>query len=153
MNQRVMRLRRSYETTLDRAGLALATGGLLGGGLVLGLVLMGGQRAPLALAGAFVIGTICVALALTAVVTPIWLVMHAAGWRRPSHAALVGAVTALVLFVGGQTYGFGLFAMPATDSQTLLYRWASAFATAAILAGAAAVIGLVMWRIAYRRSI
>ncbi|MFZ5748032.1 MAG: hypothetical protein ACOY45_10325 [Pseudomonadota bacterium] len=146
-----MRAPRQYDTTLDRAGLALAMGSMLGGFVVLGLVLNGGQRDPLALVTAWLIGVAFNAVAIIAVAGPLWLVMHVAGWRRARHAALVGGVTAVAILAGAQTYGFGLFEMPAMDSRTLLYRWLSAIATSAIVAILSAMIGVVMWRIAYRR--
>jgi hypothetical protein len=98
------------------------------------------------------IGSIFAALAMTAVGGPLWLVMHVAGLRRARHAALIGAATAMAIFVGAQTYGFGLFEMPPMDSRALLYRWLSAILSSAVLALAAGAIGVVMWRIAYRRS-
>ena len=56
-----------------------------------------------------------------------------------------------VLFLGGQTYGYGMFAMPAMDARTLLYRWASGFLTSLVMAAMAAGIAVVMWRVAYRK--
>ncbi len=141
-----------YEATIERAGWSLAAGSVLGGLIVLGLVLRGGQYDPLALAAAWGLGTVLMGMGITAVAGPLWLVMHVAGWRRPRHAALVGAIASLAIFVGAQTYGFGLLDMPPTDDRTLLYRWLSAIATSAVIAVAAAFIGLVMWRIAYRRQ-
>jgi hypothetical protein len=138
--------------SIDRAGLALGAGSALAGGIVLGLLLLGGQRDPLGLFGGWLIGSLFSGLAITAVGGPIWLALHIAGLRRAWHAALVGATTAMLIFVGAQTYGFGLFAAPAIDGRTWLFRWLSALATSAILALIAAAIGAVMWRIAYRRG-
>ncbi len=145
-----MRAPRRYETTIDRTGLALGAGSALAGGIVSGLLLLGGQRDPLALLGGWLIGSLFSAIGITAVGGPIWLVLHLAGLRRAWHAAAVGAMTAMLIFVGTQTYGFGMFDMPAMDGRTWLFRWLSAFATSAILAGVAAAISGVMWRIAYR---
>jgi hypothetical protein len=138
--------------SIDRAGLALGAGSALAGGIVLGLLLLGGQRDPLGLFGGWLIGSVFSGLAITAVGGPIWLALHVAGLRRAWHAALVGATTAMLIFVGAQTYGFGLFAAPAIDGRTWLFRWLSALVSSAILALIAAAIGAVMWRIAYRRS-
>ncbi|MBO9624248.1 MAG: hypothetical protein J7500_16180 [Sphingomonas sp.] len=139
-----------YDTSIDRAGLALGVGSMLAGGIILGLLLLGGQRDPLALAWGWVIGCVVSACAITAVAGPLWLVMHVAGLRSARYAALVGAVTVMAVFVGAQTYGFGLFAMPAMDNQTWLYRIASAVGSSALLAALAALIGVAMWRVAYR---
>jgi MFS family permease len=148
MHQRVMRARRRYETTIDRAGIALGVGSLLSGAIILVLLVLGGQRDPLALLSGWMLGVLLSACAITAVAGPLWLAMHVAGLRRARHAALVGAVTAMAVFVGAQTYGFALQAL--TDDRTWLYRLASAVATSALLAAVAALIGVAMWRVAYR---
>jgi hypothetical protein len=151
VNRRAMRVPRRYDTTLDRAGLALGAGSALAGIIGLALLLLGGQRDPLDLLKGWVIVSLFAAIAITAVSGPIWLALHVAGHRRAWHAALVGAMTTMLIFVGAQTYGFGMFAMPAIDGRTWLFRWLSALATSAVLAGLAAAIGVAMWRIAYRR--
>ncbi|WP_235536806.1 hypothetical protein [Sphingomonas sp. Root241] len=143
---------RRYDTSIDRAGLALGAGSALAGMVVLILLLLGGQREPLNLLGGWLIGGIFSGLAITAVGGPVWLVMHVAGLRRAWHAALVGAVTAMVIFVGAQTYGFGMLDMPEMDGRTLWFRWLSAAASSLLLAGLAAGIAAIMWRIAYRRN-
>lgn len=145
-------MQRRYDTTLDRAGLALGTGSALAGVIVLILLLLGGQREPLNLLAGWLLGGIFSGLAITAVGGPVWLVMHVAGWRRAWHAALVGALIAMVIFVGAQTYGFGMFDMPEMDGRTLLFRWLSAAASSVLLAALAAGIAAIMWRIAYRRN-
>lgn len=141
---------RRYDTSIDRAGLALGAGSLLVGCVALILVLLGGERAPLALLGSWALATLFAGLGIAALGGPLWLVLHVAGLRRMRHAALAGAAVALALFVGAQTYGFGLFEMPEMDSRTWLFRWLSAATTSVILAGIAAAIGAAMWRIAYR---
>lgn len=146
-----MRVRQRYDTTIDRAGLALGAGSALAGVIVLMLVLLGGQRDPLNLLTGWLIGSVFSGIAITAVGGPIWLVLHVAGMRRAWHAALVGATTAMLIFVGAQTYGFGMFDMPEMDGRTWLFRWLSALASSLLLAGIAAAIAALMWRIAYRR--
>jgi len=142
---------RGYDTTLDRAGLSLVAGGLAGGVAASILVAIGGPPSLLAILTGFVIGVVITAMAAVAVAGPLWIVAHALHRRGPGTAALVGAISGFALFLGGQTYGFGLFAMPATDARTLMFRWISAIATSLILAALSAGIGLVMWRVAYRR--
>lgn len=139
-----------HETSLDRAGLAVAVGGMMGGGVSAGLTAIGTPSGTWGLIGAFILGSILSALAITAVAAPVWIFMHLSGRRGAGNAARVGAVTGFVIFVFGQTYGFGLFDAPPSDIQTLLFRWASAIATSLILAAIAAVIGVIMWRVAYR---
>jgi hypothetical protein len=152
VNNRATNAAQRYDTSIDRAGLALGVGSGFAGLVVLALLLLGGKRDPLSLVSGWLIGSLIAGIAITAVGGPLWLVMHVAGLRRARHAALVGAVTALAIFVGAQTYGFGLFEMPPMDSRALLFRWISAVASSAILALFAAGIGALMWRIAYRRE-
>ena len=144
-------MQRRYETTIDRTGLALAAGSALAGGIGLALLLLGGQRDPLNLLEGWLIVSLFAAVAITAVGGPIWLALHIAGHRRAWHAALVGATTTMLIFVGAQTYGFGALDPPAIDGRAWLFRWLSALASSAILAALAAAIGGLMWRIAYRR--
>ena len=143
---------RRYETTLDRAGFALATGGGLGGLLVALLVLAGGEGGLVSLLTAWALGALFVTLGIAAVAAPLWLWLHVIGRRKPWHAAALGAVLALIVFVAGQTHGFGLIDAPPSDDRTLLFRWLSAIATSALVALAAAGIALAMWRVAYRPS-
>ncbi|MEN3747997.1 hypothetical protein TPR58_12545 [Sphingomonas sp. HF-S3] len=151
MTRGARRPRRIYETTLDRAGHALGAGAGIGGLATLALVIAGGQSGPLQILAALLLGTIFCAIGIVAVAGPLWLVMHVAGLRRGHHAALVGAASALALLVGAQTWGFGLLDMPELDPDTRTYFWLSALATGGLVALVAAAIGLVMWRIAYRR--
>ncbi len=152
MLDRATRAAYRYDTTIDRAGLALGVGSALAGTIILGLLLLGGQRDPAALAIGWLIGTLFSAFAITAVAGPLWLVMHVAGLRRARYAALVGAITAMAIFVGAQTYGFGLLEMPEMDGRAWLYRLLSAILSSLLLAGLAALIGVAMWRVAYRRA-
>lgn len=154
MNEQVMRAPAPhYDTTLDRAGLALALGGALGGLVVLLLVVAAGQRELLSLFASWVLGTVFTTLGITAVGAPLWLILHLAGYRRAWHAAVLGALVALVIFVAGQTYGFGLIDAPISDTRTWLFRWVSALATSGLLAAVSAGIALAMWRTAYRRVV
>ena len=140
-----------YEASLDRAGLALGAGGLVGGAFAAVLVGIGSGVAPVGLIVGFVIGVLITMMAAVAIGGPVWLLCHALGKRGPGIAVAVGALAGFALFLGGQTYGFGLFDMPVTDPPTLLFRWLSAAATSLILALVSALIGWTMWRVAYRR--
>lgn len=140
-----------YAATLDRAGYALGAAGLVGGVLAALLVLIGSGPEPLELVVGFLVGTVITTMAAVAIGGPVWTMCHALGLRGPGMAASVGAGAGFALFVGGQTYGFGLFELPPTDGATLAFRWISAVATSVVLALVAALIGWVMWRVAYRR--
>lgn len=141
-----------YDISIDRAGIALGAGSAVAGIAVVALVLAGGRHDAASIIGGWMIGTFFSALAITAVGGPLWLVMHVAGLRRARYAALTGALTAMAIFVGAQTYGFGLLDVPPMDGRALLYRWLSAILSSAVLALFAGAIGVAMWRIAYRRS-
>ncbi len=140
-----------YETSIDRMGLAIGAGGLIGGLIAAALMILAGPASVLALAAALVVGSILTALAITALAVVPWALLHLAGRRGPVSAAALGAVIGFLLFLGGQTYGYGLFAMPAMDASTLAYRWISAALTSVVMAAIAAGMAVAMWRIAYRR--
>jgi hypothetical protein len=140
-----------YETSIDRMGLAIGMGGLTGGLIAAALMFLAGPAGVLALVAALVVGSILTALAITALAVVPWALLHAAGRRGPFSAAVLGAVIGFLLFLGGQTWGYGLFAMPAMDAGTLSYRWASAALTSLVMAAIAAGVAVVMWRVAYRR--
>ena len=152
MHERAIGAPRRYETSIDRAGLALGLGSALSGAIIVMLVLLGGQHDPAALVAAWMIGALFSALAITAVAGPIWLALHFAGLRRGWHAAAAGAITAMLVFAGAQTWGFGLADLPAIDGRSWLQRLAGAIGSSALLAAVAALIGLAMWRVAYRRA-
>src|SRR3546814_11947237 len=80
-----------YQTTLDRAGLALATGGVLYGALAMLLAARGGEAGVLTLIAVLVVGAVLAMLAITATFGPLWLALHASGRRGPGHAAAPGA--------------------------------------------------------------
>ncbi|OYY75622.1 MAG: hypothetical protein B7Y43_18750 [Sphingomonas sp. 28-62-20] len=141
---------RDYETSLDRAGLAIGAGGIIGGVIEAGLTIIGGTTSPLGILVALLLGSVLTALAITAIAAPVWVFLHASGRRGPGHALAMGGAIGFLLFLFAQTYGFGLLSAPPSDAGTLLYRWASAAATSALLATLAAGIALAMWRVAYR---
>ncbi len=141
-----------YHTSLDRAGLAVALGGVIGAAASAALTIAGGGVGPLAIVAAVVLGWVFTVLAIGAVGAPIWLVMHAMGRRGPGHAILVGGVAGFALLLFSQTYGFGLVDAPPSDMRTLLFRWASAAAISLLFATLTAATGYAMWRIAYRRG-
>ena len=148
---RNMAQRRRYETTLDRVGLAIAVGGLMGGAIAMLMMAFGGALGVGTLAMALVMGALLTALAITALAAFPWMLLHAAGRRGPVSAALLGAAIGFVVFLGGQTWIFGLMEIPAMDARTLLFRWASGIATSLVMAAMSAGIAVVMWRVAYRR--
>jgi hypothetical protein len=140
-----------YETSIDRVGLAIGAGGVMGGAIgVLMMGFAGTHNVGVLLAG-LLIGSLMTALSITALAAIPWALLHAVGRRGPFAAAMLGAVIGFVLFLGGQTYGYGLFAAPGMDARALLFRWASGFLTSLVMAAMAAGIAAVMWRVAYRK--
>lgn len=140
---------RRYQTTLDRAGLALAAGGALYGALSMLLVLRsggGGIDALLVLAVASVLAMV----AITATFGPLWLVLHASGRRGPAHAAALGAVVALALWAAAAHDVLASYAYAERGSAAV--GWVRAIGVALIFAAIGAAAALVMWRIAYRRT-
>lgn len=144
-------LRRDYAVSIDRAGYAIAAGGMSTGLLIAGLVALGGQHGVAALCIAWLVGSIFAMLGLTAVAAPIWLAVHALGARGPVSAASTGVSIALFVSLGMQTYGSGILRSFPAGHDNLAYGWISAIATSAFAAIIAAGIGILMWRIAYRR--
>jgi hypothetical protein len=150
MPQQQVHLRR-YETSIDRVGLAIGAGGVMGGAIGVLLMVFAGTHGVRALAGALLVGSLMTALSITALAAVPWALLHAAGRRGPIAAAALGAVIGFVLFLGGQTYGYGIFVAPAMDARTMLYRWASGLLTSLVMAAMAAGIAVAMWRVAYRK--
>lgn len=147
-----VRRRPLYETSIDRVGLAIAAGGAMGGVIAAVLLAFAGDYGVGALASGLAIGAVLTALGITALAIVPWALLHAGGRRGPGSAALVGATIGFMLFLGGQTYGFGLAHAPVMGGGTWLYRWASAIATSLVMAAMTAGVAVVMWRIAYRRA-
>jgi len=151
MPQKTVKLQHRYETTIDRVGLAIAAGGLMGGLIAAAMMAFAGSSVG-SLALAVLVGTIMTALGITALAALPWALLHATGRRGPTTAALLGGAIGFVVFLGGQTWGYG-FGMPPMDMTTLVYRWASGIATSLVTAAMAAGIAVVMWRVAYRRIV
>ncbi|MGN6375350.1 MAG: hypothetical protein ACTHMG_07320 [Sphingomonas sp.] len=135
----------TFETSIDRAGLALGCGGMTCGVLATIFVAMNGSASGPALVTAAALGTMLGALAIGAVGGPVWLTMHAFGRRGPGSAAAAGAVLGGALFLLGQSGG------AAAVADGALYGWLRALGSSLVMAAFAALISLLMWRIAYRR--
>lgn len=139
----------SFDTSLDRAGWALAAGAGLGGAVWLVLMLGSGTATPLAAVTALALGVVFTAAAIVSLGMPIWLVLHLNGKRAMAHAALLGAAIGFVLCLFALTQGFGLWTV-ADDAATARMRWISAAATSLVFAAVAATIAAAMWAVAYR---
>jgi len=138
------------ETTLERAGAALACGGLASGLIWTLLAALGGASLS-GLVMILLLGTLFSAAGITALAAPVWLLLHLAGRRGLGTAAVAGGSLAFLLFLFAQTYGFGLAAAPLADAGTWTMRWLSAAATSAGFALIGGGVGALMWWVAYGR--
>lgn len=137
------------ETTLPRAGAALAVGGAASG-LIWGVFAALGGAGLVGIFGTVLLGTLFSAAGITALAAPIWLILHLSGRRGVATAAIAGALLGFVLFLTAQTYGLGLGAAPPADAATWTMRWLSAAATSLGFALIGAGVAALMWRVAYR---
>ena len=91
-----------------------------------------------------------------------WAILHYNEKRSWRVAVALGALLTFVVTFGLITNGFGLIVSgnfsagdaggPAwVDSRLTLHGWADAFQTALVCSAAGALVGLVVWRTAYRR--
>jgi hypothetical protein len=127
--------RSPYTTDVRRAALGILAGAAVGSASQLPSFLshagFAGLLAPLAV---FVIGTLVWALGILFFASLPWSFLDASGRRRWWHAALLGA---------------GLMLVPASLTLTGGVSRALLFMAEASALGA--LIGLVIWRVAYRR--
>lgn len=140
-----------YQTSIERVGLAIGAGGAMGGLITVLLMAFADGYSLGALAVALAMGSLLTALAVTALATLPWALLHASGRRGPIAAALLGAAIGFVVFLASQTYVFGFATAPKMGAAAWLYRWSSGLATSVVMAAITAGIAVVMWRVAYRR--
>jgi hypothetical protein len=91
-----------------------------------------------------------------------WAILHRKGIRRWWVAIALGAALAFIVALGLLTDGFGMFSFSGTisaadsggptkvDGRLTRHGWAEAFKTALICGALGGVVGLVVWRTAYR---
>ncbi|MFM9827902.1 MAG: hypothetical protein ACKVOB_04040 [Sphingomonas sp.] len=140
---------RAYVTSPDRVGMALGAGTLLAGLLSILLLVPGAGAPGLGVLMALVAGGLAAAGSIVLLAGPLWWLCHRRGWRRAGHAATLGALVTVALLLVAQRQGL----VDASASAAILaLRWTSAIATSLFWALPSAIIGAVMWRIAYRRA-
>ncbi len=127
-----------YVTTIDRLGLAVLMGGAVTGTLALAFA---ENRSAAGMVVAWIVGMTIAAVAIVAVAGPVWAILHRSKRRGPVAAAACTGLATFVLFVLVQLLG----------GSGGGYRLASAIATSLPIAAAAAVVGAIMHRVAYRR--
>lgn len=166
----------TYETTLGRASLALGIGAVLGTSItflgqimfVIVVKMVTHESVPwnqffdslslliiIAIFGVYMIGLFIIA-------APIWWFLHGRGLRSARHALMFGAIAAFCVRLAMDIIPSLLFPIDgysAGDSggstvingRPTLHGWIETFQTAVITAGIAAIVALVIWRIAYRQ--
>jgi len=165
-----------YETTAGRAALALGVGAIAGatitfsGGMIFVIVVavLTGKSVPwdqffvgldiLIIAAILVVYLI----GLFVIAAPIWWLLHRHGLRSPRHAFALGAIAAFCVRFAMDAIPALMFApiggYQAGDSggdtivngKTTLHGWIEIFQASVIAAAVAAIVALVIWRIAYR---
>lgn len=159
-----------YETTLPRAALGLAAGAVAGAILVaLWFVLDNTDLQSLRQYGlsdglyAFVPALLVWGGGLLLVATLPWLVLHRRQMRSPPVAVVLGTVLTFLAVLAITTRGFGLFDVgdfsaadnggPTwIDGRLTAHGWAEALKAALVFCPFGAMVALVVWRTAYRRT-
>ena len=157
-----------YQTTFLRAVLAVGAGAVAGAAMVTVWFLAGasdlnylrqyGFQAGVLI---FINATVIWALGLVLVGAPLWAILHYYGKRNWTAAGALGAILTFVVTLGLLTNGFGLLvsgnlsasdaAGPIwVDSQLTAHGWAVALEVAVVCCIAGALVGLIVWRVAYR---
>ncbi|HWT96291.1 MAG TPA: hypothetical protein VN229_01710 [Terriglobales bacterium] len=167
---------REYETTTARAALALAVGAVVGTAMTFaGMVLIAAigewfTQEPIPWGQFFNRFSLIViilifgiyAIGLIAIAAPIWAFLHQRGRRQTRHALALGALAAFCV-------RFAMDAIPAVmfapiggysaadsggdtiiDGATTLHGWIEIFQAAVFAAAIGAIVGLVIWCVAYR---
>jgi hypothetical protein len=138
-----------YETTLARAALALLAVAICGAAYLTILALTD-QIDFFALVGLASLGLGSLLLA-----APAWWLLHRLGQRTPIQAAIWGAILSPVSYLGWSWWSWrfltavGKGPSPISDSLGAGY-WPAMIESAAWFSIAGAIVGLVLWRIAYR---
>ena len=163
-------MRTVYETTLPRTVLGFAAGTLAGAILVaLWAVLDGTDLQSLRQYGlrdglyVFVPALFLWGGGLLLVATLPWLVLHRRQMRSPPVAVVLGTVLTFLTVLAITTRGFGLWDIGSfsaadnggatwIDGRLTAHGWAEALKAALVFCPLGAIVALVVWRTAYRRT-
>jgi hypothetical protein len=110
----------------------------------------------------FLISFVILLIGLAFCGAPVWLVLHATGRRRWQNAVVAGALVPFIVslafttrfFTGrasGQWSYYGNGGDHWIDGKITMFGITMALQSAAQLAAIGALVGLVIWRVAYRR--
>ena len=162
-----------YKTTGAWVILSIAAGAALGGAIIYGEYLwsvytnrgidyflkyglMNGF-------GIFIIASIIWTIGICVFGGPVWIILHDAGWRQPWMAGLAAASLPFIVTFALNT---GLFTGQATGDMTYFvgggliwddgvltdFGWWRAFQGALMFALYGFLVGLLIWRVAYRNA-
>jgi hypothetical protein len=84
---------------------------------------------------------------------PIWLILHGLQARGPLSAVALGGVLSFLFFFGAMTSWFGLSVpgVPIGVASMLDMDWRRGLEAAGWMTPLGVLVGLVVWRVAYRR--
>jgi hypothetical protein len=160
----------TYQTNLPRALLGIGVGIIAGASLTALWSLNGASYEDLAgpeiysyAVVVWVYAAVFWTAGLLLVACLPWAVLHWLGVRSWWGAAVFGAILTFAVSLGLLTHGFGLNppgSFSSSDSggpewingHITPHGWANAARFAAVLAAAGALVGLAIWRTAYRRD-
>lgn len=162
-----------YETTGAWVALSIAAGAVLGAAIIYGEYLWGAYASLgsehffkygfMHGSGVFMTALIGWTIGICVFGGPVWIILHGAGWRQPW---VVGSVAAIIPFIVTFALNTRLFAGQTTGKETYFARggliwedgvltafgWWNAFQGALFFALYGFLVGLLIWRVAYRRS-
>lgn len=158
----------TYTTSLPRAALGIAAGVITGAALITlwsfeGMTTYDEHWLRHGLA-VFMYAAVVWAAGLIVVAAVPWAFLHHYELRGWPVAIGLGAILTFLVVFGFLTNGFGAYAasgnLSAADNggptwvngRLTSHGWSEAFIFAAICSAAGAVVGLVVWRTAYRRA-
>jgi MFS family permease len=162
----------AYETNLPRAALGIAMGTIAGAGLVTLFAVLTdieyfreyGRQTDAGLL-VFIYAAFAWGAGLMLFAPVPWAILHHYGARTWPVAMALGAFLTFAVVVGLITNGFGLIvASPGfsaadnggptwIDGRLTRHGWAEAVKVALACSVAGAVVGLLVWRTAYRRTV
>lgn len=159
---------KAYNTSLPRAMLGVVAGTMTGAVLVVLWSLLGmtwfDEHWPRHAITIFTYAASLWAGGLISVATIPWLVLHHYGLRSWLIAIVLGAILTFLVVFGFLTNGFGAYVAESglsaadnggptwMDGRLTPHGWFEAFQFSAICSAVGAAVGLIVWRVAYRKE-